>query len=93
MRRRFTRFRDPENFKHNLTLVDALKAVAEKKGITPAQLCIAWVGSLGPKVIPLPGSSCVSSRFDAEAVADLDARIYAGTLSALSGIPLQLTMY
>lgn len=57
MRRRFTRFRDPENFKHNLTLVDALKAVAEKKGITPAQLCIAWVGSLGPKVIPLPGSS------------------------------------
>ena len=59
MRRLFTRFREPEYFKHNLALVDALRAIAERKGITPAQLCIAWVGSLGPKVIPLPGSSYV----------------------------------
>lgn len=61
MRRRFTRFADPECFKHNLTLVDALKAIAEKKGITPAQLSIAFVSSLGPKVVPLPGSSYVNT--------------------------------
>ena len=60
MRRRFTRFKDPELFKHNFVLVDALKAIAEKKGVTTAQLTIAFVGSLGPEVIPLPGSRSVS---------------------------------
>ncbi|KAJ3540596.1 hypothetical protein NM688_g6206 [Phlebia brevispora] len=57
MRRKFTRFNKEEYFKHNMALVDALKALAEKKGVTPATLCIAWVASLGPKVIPIPGSS------------------------------------
>ena len=33
------------------------KAIAEKKGISNAQLAIAWVSSLGSNVIPLPGSS------------------------------------
>ncbi|TBU65692.1 aldo/keto reductase [Dichomitus squalens] len=56
MRRRMTRFQE-ENFKHNFALVDAVKAIAERKGITPGQLAIAWVASLGPHVIPLPGSS------------------------------------
>lgn len=57
MRLMFTRFRDPEAFKANLVLVDALKAIAAKKGRTPAELCIAFVASLGPNVIALPGSS------------------------------------
>ncbi|PCH38099.1 aldo/keto reductase [Wolfiporia cocos MD-104 SS10] len=56
MRRRLTRFRE-EYFKHNMAIVEALKAIAERKKITPAQLCIAWVGALGPHVLPLPGSS------------------------------------
>ena len=59
MRRRMTRFSKEEYFKHNMAMVDGLKAIAEKKGITPAALCLAWVASLGPKVIPIPGSSCV----------------------------------
>ncbi|PSR78586.1 hypothetical protein PHLCEN_2v7333 [Hermanssonia centrifuga] len=40
-----------------MALVDALKAIALKKQITSAALCLAWVASLGPKVIPLPGST------------------------------------
>ncbi len=56
MRRRLTRLAE-DNFQHNFTFVDALKAIAEAKGVTPAALCIAWVASLGPKVIPLPGSA------------------------------------
>ncbi|KAI0733041.1 aldo/keto reductase [Fomitopsis betulina] len=56
MRRHLTRFGE-DYIKHNLKLVDELKAIATKKGCTPGQLSIAWVGSLGPKVIPLPGSS------------------------------------
>ncbi|KAJ7725942.1 aldo/keto reductase [Mycena metata] len=57
IRLRFTRFKDQEILKHNLTIVEALDAMAKKKGVTVAQLCIAWVASLGPSVIPLPGSS------------------------------------
>lgn len=46
-----------ENFYHNLKLVDVLDEIAAKKGITTAQLAIAWVASRGPNVIPIPGSS------------------------------------
>ncbi|KAI0260769.1 aldo/keto reductase [Gloeopeniophorella convolvens] len=56
MLRQFSRFQR-DNFNHNLALVSALEAIAAKKGITTAQLSIAWVASLGPKVVPIPGSS------------------------------------
>jgi len=55
-RHRLVRFKD-ENIKHNLVLVDALTVIAKRKGVTPAQLSIAWVCSLGKYVIPIPGSS------------------------------------
>jgi len=58
-----TRFKD-ENMKHNFALVDGLKAIASKKGISAAQLCIAWVASLGPTMIPLPGSSKASRTLE-----------------------------
>ncbi|KZO95691.1 aldo/keto reductase [Calocera viscosa TUFC12733] len=45
------------NFDNNLRLAEALQAIARERGITPAQLCIAWVSSLGSHVIPIPGSS------------------------------------
>lgn len=63
MRRRFTRFRDPEAFKVNFALVESLKAIADKKNVTPAQLCISFVAALGPKVIPIPGSSYVAHSY------------------------------
>ena len=49
-----------QNFDHNMKLVEAVKALAEKKGVTTAQLTIDFFGSLGPEVIPLPGSRSVS---------------------------------
>lgn len=56
IRRRLTRFGE-EFIKHNLALVQSLEAIAAKKGCTPGQLSIAWVGALGEHVVPLPGSS------------------------------------
>ncbi|CCM02341.1 uncharacterized protein FIBRA_04435 [Fibroporia radiculosa] len=56
IRRHLTRFKE-DYFKHNMAIVDAIKVLAAKKNISPAQLAIAWVGSLGAHVIPLPGSS------------------------------------
>ena len=56
MRHRFSRFSE-EAFNHNMALVDKIKALAEKKNVTAAQLAIAWVVSLGPNIMPIPGSS------------------------------------
>ncbi|KAI0001692.1 NADP-dependent oxidoreductase domain-containing protein [Russula vinacea] len=55
-RRDLSRFQE-NNIDHNLQLVNTLSSIANRKGITIAQLCIAWVGSLGDDIIPLPGSS------------------------------------
>ncbi|KAL7421515.1 hypothetical protein Q5752_003284 [Cryptotrichosporon argae] len=46
-----------EAFYDNLKLVDRLDEIAAQKGITTAQLAIAWVASLNPYTIPIPGTS------------------------------------
>ncbi|OKJ02946.1 aldo/keto reductase [Kitasatospora sp. CB01950] len=45
-----------ENLDHNLTLVEALRAVADAKGATVAQVAIAWVAAQGKDVVPLVGA-------------------------------------
>ncbi|EKM55536.1 uncharacterized protein PHACADRAFT_184323 [Phanerochaete carnosa HHB-10118-sp] len=72
VRRHLTRFRNPEYFQHNLTLVDKLTEIAQKKDITPSRLCIAFIGSLGKKVIPLPGSSHVKRTLENTYSADAE---------------------
>ncbi|KAH7889301.1 aldo/keto reductase [Phlebopus sp. FC_14] len=49
---------------HNFAIVDALTVIAQKKNITSGQLSIAWVGSLGEHVMPLPGSSHVKRTLE-----------------------------
>jgi aryl-alcohol dehydrogenase-like predicted oxidoreductase len=44
------------NVEHNLTLVEALRRVAEAKGCTVAQLAIAWVAAQGTDIVPLVGA-------------------------------------
>ncbi len=44
------------NLEHNLTLVEALCVIAEEKGVTVAQLAIAWVLSRGQDIVPLVGA-------------------------------------
>ncbi len=48
-----------ENFARNMALVDQLKALADRKGCTPAQLCLAWLLARHDNVIPIPGTSSV----------------------------------
>ena len=45
-----------ENLERNLELVETLRAVAEAKGATVAQVAIAWVRSRGEDVVPLVGA-------------------------------------
>ena len=49
------RFRG-DNLEHNLQLVDALRGIAEAKGVTVAQVAIAWVLSRGDDIVPLVGA-------------------------------------
>ena len=45
-----------ENVDHNLALVNALRAVADSKGVTVAQIAIAWVAAQGDDIVPLVGA-------------------------------------
>jgi pyridoxine 4-dehydrogenase len=45
-----------ENLTHNLALVQALKAIADEKAVTVAQLAIAWVAARGDDIVPLIGA-------------------------------------
>ncbi|HSB68163.1 MAG TPA: aldo/keto reductase [Candidatus Methylomirabilis sp.] len=54
-RRHFPRFQG-ENLERNRRLVGALEAMAQERGVTPAQLAIAWVLSRGTDIVPLIGA-------------------------------------
>jgi aryl-alcohol dehydrogenase-like predicted oxidoreductase len=54
-RGRFPRFQG-ENLRHNLALVEELRAIAEAKGATVAQIAFAWVRSRGEDIVPLVGA-------------------------------------
>jgi aryl-alcohol dehydrogenase-like predicted oxidoreductase len=43
----------------NLKLVETVKELASKKGVTPAQLALAWVLAQGHDLIPIPGTKRV----------------------------------
>ena len=45
-----------EAFQANLRLVDAVRAMAEEKGVTAGQLALAWVLAQGEDVVPIPGT-------------------------------------
>jgi aryl-alcohol dehydrogenase-like predicted oxidoreductase len=45
-----------ENLTHNLTLAEKLEAIAKAKGVSSAQLAIAWALTRGEDIIPLVGT-------------------------------------
>ncbi|CAE7215601.1 unnamed protein product [Rhizoctonia solani] len=70
-RNHYPRFQE-EAFKNNMKLVDALKVIAERKNITPAQLCLAWVSSLGPHVVPIPSSTRATRTLENVSAASIE---------------------
>jgi aryl-alcohol dehydrogenase-like predicted oxidoreductase len=79
-RARFPRFQ-PENLRRNLDMLTALDEIARERGVTTAQLAIAWVAAQGPDIVPLIGTK----RRDrlAEALAALDLRLTPDELAAI----------
>ena len=46
-----------DNFAKNLQLVEKVKELASKRGITPGQLALAWVMAQGNDIVPIPGTT------------------------------------
>ncbi len=78
---RFPRFMG-EALDANLRLVDAVKDVAESKGVTPGQLALAWVLAQGDDIAPIPGTKRV--RYLEENVGAADVELTQDDLDALA---------
>jgi aryl-alcohol dehydrogenase-like predicted oxidoreductase len=71
------------NFDRNMALVERVRAVAARKGCTPAQLALAWVLAQGDDIVPIPGTkrrkyleenvAAADVKLDARDLAELDA--------------------
>jgi aryl-alcohol dehydrogenase-like predicted oxidoreductase len=84
-RARFPRFQG-DNLRRNLDLLGALEQIAADRGVSTAQLAIAWVLSRGRDIIPLIGTK----RRDrlAEALGAVDLTLTADELAAIeSAVP------
>ncbi|GAB1522766.1 hypothetical protein RhiTH_005889 [Rhizoctonia solani] len=94
LRNRFPRFQG-EAFENNLNLVNALKQIAGRKNLTLAQLCLAWVCSLGPHVVPIPSSTRAERTLENLAAASvaLTAEDHADINCAVELNPVSGTRY
>jgi aryl-alcohol dehydrogenase-like predicted oxidoreductase len=54
-RRTNPRFQE-EALRQNVELADRVRALAEQRGVTPAQLALAWVHAKGEDIVPIPGT-------------------------------------
>ncbi len=83
MRRTNPRFQG-DNFTRNLLLVDAVRELADAKGVSAGQLALAWVLAQGDDVVPIPGTKRRS--YLEENVAALDVLLTADDLAKLAAI-------
>lgn len=88
-RRTYPRFKE-ENFAHNFEIVAAVKALADQKQITAAQLALAWVLGQGDDIVPIPGTRKIS-RLE-ENLAAIDIVLTAQDRAALEAVaPIGVT--
>jgi len=71
-RRHHPRF-EGSNGERNVALIEIVRGIATKHGVTPAQVALAWVLSRGDEIVPIPGTT-KASRVD-ENVAALEVRL------------------
>ena len=60
-----------ENFQKNIDLVHAVAAIAADKGVTAAQLALAWVLAQGETLVPIPGTRRIRTLEENATAADL----------------------
>lgn len=55
LRRRLPRFQG-ENLERNLPIARRVAEVAQRRGVSPAQIALAWLFDRGPDIVPIPGT-------------------------------------
>jgi aryl-alcohol dehydrogenase-like predicted oxidoreductase len=93
-RRTAPRFSE-EHFHHNLVLADRVRAIAEKAGVTPGQLALAWVLAQGATAIPgtkrrtylEENAAAASIALDDATLASLDEAIPADEVAGARYVP------
>ncbi len=73
-----------ENFGRNLDVVAKVREMAEARGVTPAQLALAWVLAQGPDVAPIPGTKRV--RYLEENLGALEVELHEEDLAAIEAV-------
>jgi aryl-alcohol dehydrogenase-like predicted oxidoreductase len=69
-RRGLPRFSE-DHFDVNRELVGRIEALAAQKGVTPAQLALAWLLGQGDDVVPIPGTTRLAHLEENMAAADI----------------------
>jgi aryl-alcohol dehydrogenase-like predicted oxidoreductase len=88
-RRTSPRF-DDRALSSNVQYVQRVEAIADRKGITPSQLALAWVLAQGEDIVPIPGTkrrkyleqnaSAVDIHLSSEELAELDRAVPRGAI-------------
>ncbi|MEZ5156205.1 MAG: aldo/keto reductase [Solirubrobacterales bacterium] len=61
-----------ENFDRNVRIVEAVRAVADRRGATPAQIALAWVLAIGDDLVPIPGTRKASRLEENAGAAEIE---------------------
>ncbi|HEU0054866.1 MAG TPA: aldo/keto reductase, partial [Longimicrobium sp.] len=70
-----------ENFDANLRAASAVREVAERKGVAPGQVALAWLLHRGDDIVPIPGTK--RRKYLEENIAAADVRLSADEMDAL----------
>jgi aryl-alcohol dehydrogenase-like predicted oxidoreductase len=73
-----------DNFEKNFALVREVEAMAERRGVTSAQIALSWVLSRGPHVVAIPGTRSATRLAENAAAAQIE--LDAADLDALDAI-------
>jgi aryl-alcohol dehydrogenase-like predicted oxidoreductase len=63
---------DAENRKANRKLVETVTGLADRKGVTPAQIALAWLLARKPWIVPIPGTTKLHRLEENLAAADVE---------------------
>ena len=86
---------DAENRKANQALVDVLGKIAAQKGVTKAQIAMAWLLAQKPWIVPIPGTTKLHRLEEnlGAATVEFSASDLAEIEGAVSGIEVQGARY
>ncbi|MEA2568136.1 MAG: hypothetical protein QOI24_137 [Acidobacteriota bacterium] len=80
----------PEARQANLALVELLRAIAERKHATPAQIALAWLLAQKPWIVPIPGTTKLHRLEENNGAANVE--LTAGDLRDIDGAASQITI-